>query len=127
MGIGVWGQQMWLSNGDFLDGVQAAIDVQNVPFAVLNLVSNNAGMRWDLAETRRVLGFHPKDGHASVASLEDIAEDNAARTPASFPANGWTSDFSRCAVEFRMNIPHFHIAAEGRQQAELNKVHAHRK
>ncbi len=80
MGIGVWGQQMWLSNSDFLDGVQAAIDVQGVPFAVLNLVSNNARMRWDLSETGRVLGFHPKDGHASIASPEDIAEDNAART-----------------------------------------------
>ncbi len=80
MGIGIWGQQMWLSNGDFLGGVQAAIDVPGVPFAVLNLVSNNAGMRWDLSETRRVLGFHPKDGHAPIASLEDIAEDNAART-----------------------------------------------
>lgn len=79
MGIGIWGQQMWLSNRDFLNGVQAAIDVADVPFAVLNLVSNNPGMRWDLSETKRVLGFFPKDGHVSVASAEDVAEDEAAR------------------------------------------------
>jgi uronate dehydrogenase len=79
MGIGIWGQQMWLSNRDFLDGVQAAIDVADVSFAVLNLVSNNPGMRWDLSETKRVLGFFPKDGHVAVASAEDIAEDEVAR------------------------------------------------
>jgi hypothetical protein len=26
-----------------------------------------------------VLGFFPKDGHVAVASLEDLAEDDAAR------------------------------------------------
>jgi len=79
MGIGLWGQQMWLSNRDFLEGVQAAIDVPDVPFALLNLVSNNPGMRWDLAQTRQVLGFSPRDGFTSIASPDDVAEDAAAR------------------------------------------------
>lgn len=79
MGIGLWGQQMWLSNGDFLDAVQAAIKVPEVKFALLNLVSNNPGMRWDLSETRRILGFSPKDGFSPVASPEDVAEDDGAR------------------------------------------------
>lgn len=79
MGIGLWGQQMWLSNRDFLDGVQAAIDVPDVPFAILNLVSNNPGMRWDLSQTRQILGFSPQDGFTSIASPEDVAEDAAAR------------------------------------------------
>jgi uronate dehydrogenase len=79
MGIGVWGQQMWLSNRDFVAGIQAAIVVPNVPFAILNLVSNNPGMRWDLKETQRVLGFFPQDGFASHASHEDVAEDEKAR------------------------------------------------
>jgi len=79
MGIGLWGQQMWLSNRDFVDAIQAAIDVRDVPFAILNLVSNNSGMRWDLTETRRVLGFFPKDGFACHAAPEDVAEDNMAR------------------------------------------------
>ena len=85
MGIGLWGQQMWLSNRDFLDGIQAAIDVPDVPFAVLNLVSNNPGMRWDLSHTRQVLGFSPQDGFTSIASPEDVAEDAAARLAALIP------------------------------------------
>lgn len=79
MGIGTWGQQMWLSNRDFLDGVQSAIDVSDVPFAVLNLVSNNPGMRWDLSQTRRILGFEPKDSFTAIASPAVVAEDAAAR------------------------------------------------
>jgi uronate dehydrogenase len=79
MGIGLWGQQMWLSNRDFVAGIQAAIVVPDVSFAILNLVSNNPGMRWDLTETRRVLGFSPKDGFASSLSPEDVAEDQMAR------------------------------------------------
>jgi len=79
MGIGLWGQQMWLSNRDFVDAVQAAIDVREVRFAILNLVSKNSGMRWDLTETQRVLGFVPQDGFACHAAPEDVAEDNAAR------------------------------------------------
>ena len=58
-----WWQRMWLSNRDLCQGVEKAIDAENVPFAVLNLMSNNAGMRWDLSETRRVLGYEPRDGH----------------------------------------------------------------
>ena len=79
MGIGMWGQQMWLSNRDFLDGVQAAIDVPDLPFAIVNLVSNNPGMRWDLSHTRQLLGFVPRDGHTAIASPAVVAEDAAAR------------------------------------------------
>jgi NAD+ dependent glucose-6-phosphate dehydrogenase len=79
MGIGLWGQQMWLSNRDFVEGIQAAIVVPDVSFAILNLVSNNPGMRWDLAETHRVLGFSPMDGFASHPAPEDVAEDHMAR------------------------------------------------
>jgi uronate dehydrogenase len=79
MGIGVWGQQMWLSNRDFVAGIQAALLVPDVPFAILNLVSNNPGMRWDLTETRRILGYSPQDGFASNPAPEDVAEDQTAR------------------------------------------------
>lgn len=79
MGLGLWGQQMWLSNRDFLDGVRAAIRARDVPFAVLNLVSNNPGMPWDMTQTRRVLGFQPQDGFTPELSAADIAEDEAAR------------------------------------------------
>jgi NAD+ dependent glucose-6-phosphate dehydrogenase len=78
MGLGLWGQQMWLSNRDFVTGVRAAILASEVPFAILNLVSNNPGMPWDLTHTRAVLGFMPQDGFAPDLSPEDRAEEELA-------------------------------------------------
>ena len=79
MGLGLWGQLMWLSNRDFIDGVRAAITAAAVPFAVVNLVSNNPGMRWDMSETQRVLGFVPQDGFTPELSAQDRAEEDMAR------------------------------------------------
>ena len=62
MAMGRWGQEMWLSDRDFLSGMKAAIDAKNVQFAVLNLMSDNPGMRWDISETRESIGYEPKDG-----------------------------------------------------------------
>ena len=74
MGIGLWGQQMWLSNRDFLEGVQAAIAVPDVPFAVVNLVLKmrhgsgklsrafgNSGS--EVAFNAAAVGGNPTDGH----------------------------------------------------------------
>jgi len=62
MAMGRWGQEMWLSDRDFVGGMIAAIEAEDVPFAVLNLMSDNPGMRWDLSETSRTIGYTPKDG-----------------------------------------------------------------
>lgn len=62
MAMGRWGQEMWLSDRDFLNGMKAAITAPDVDFAVLNLMSDNPGMRWDINETRRVIGYEPQDG-----------------------------------------------------------------
>lgn len=79
MGLGLWGQQMWLSNRDFIDGVRAALLAPEISFAIVNLVSRNPGMRWDLTHTQRVLGFMPQDGFTPELSPEDMAEDEIAR------------------------------------------------
>jgi NAD+ dependent glucose-6-phosphate dehydrogenase len=79
MGLGLWGQQMWLSNRDFIAGVRAAITAAAVPFAVVNLVSNNPGMPWDMSGTQRVLGFVPQDGFTPELSAQDRAEEDMAR------------------------------------------------
>lgn len=79
MVIGLWGQQMWLSNGDMKRAVEGAIEVENVSFAVVNLVSNNAGMRWDLEHTRKTIGYVPRDAHTPVMTPEREAEDAEAR------------------------------------------------
>lgn len=79
MGIGRWGQEMWLSNRDMVQAVICAIEVQNLPFAILNLVSNNAGMRWDMKRTHEAIGFVPNDGHLPTLSPGDLADDAEAR------------------------------------------------
>lgn len=62
MAMGKWGQEMWLSDHDFLHGFLAAITAKDVDFAAVNLMSNNPGMRWDVAETTAAIGYQPKDG-----------------------------------------------------------------
>ncbi|WP_425080918.1 NAD-dependent epimerase/dehydratase family protein [Ruegeria arenilitoris] len=62
MAMGRWGQEMWLSDRDFLSGMRAAIDAKDISFAALNLMSDNPGMRWDITETRQAIGYSPKDG-----------------------------------------------------------------
>lgn len=62
MAMGRWGQLMWLSNRDYLAGMTAAATAPASGFHVVNLMSNNPGMRWSLEAGRDVLGFMPQDG-----------------------------------------------------------------
>lgn len=58
-----WGQGMWLSNRDMAQGFEkAVIAPADLHFAVLNLMSANPGMRWDIEATRRAIGYVPQDG-----------------------------------------------------------------
>ncbi len=69
MAMGRWGQLMWLSDRDFCEGMTAAATAPASGFAVVNMVSDNPGMRWSLDEMRGVLGFSPKDGAAARLPL----------------------------------------------------------
>lgn len=62
MAMGRWGQEMWLSDRDYLAGMFAAVTAKDVGFAALNLTSNNPGMRWDLEEAAQLINYHPQDG-----------------------------------------------------------------
>ncbi len=66
MAMGRWGQEMWLSDRDFLNGMLAAITARNVSFAALNLMSDNPGMRWNITETRETIGYEPRDGEPAT-------------------------------------------------------------
>jgi uronate dehydrogenase len=57
-----WFRQMWLSNRDYCRLMERCI-VAEVPerFVVVNGVSANTGMRWDIETTRRLLGYEPLD------------------------------------------------------------------
>ena len=71
MGWGAWGQQMWLSDRDLCQAYERAVLAgPEVTFAVLNLMSANPGMRWDIETTRRTIGYAPQDGAPAVVTPE---------------------------------------------------------
>ena len=79
MARGAWGQEMWLSDRDLCHAMYCAIQAEGVSHAVLNLTSDNPGMRWDIEETRRVIGYRPRDGHTAVVSDERRVLDSLAQ------------------------------------------------
>jgi len=79
MGWESWGQLMWLSDSDLRNGFERAVLAEGIGFEVLNLMSDNPGMRWDIEKTRRVIGYAPRDGAAPVLDDELRADEEAAR------------------------------------------------
>ncbi len=66
---GEWYPQMWLSNRDFCQIIEKCIETpDSVRFAVLNAMSTNNGMAWDIEQTRSVIGYQPLDGQGSDGS-----------------------------------------------------------
>jgi nucleoside-diphosphate-sugar epimerase len=65
---GPWFKLMWLSNRDFCQLMDRSIEAE-LPerFTVVNGMSANAGMRWDIEHTRKLLGYEPQDGITSAA------------------------------------------------------------
>jgi NAD+ dependent glucose-6-phosphate dehydrogenase len=76
---GVWGQQMWLSDRDLCHGVERAVLAERMSFAVLNLMSDNPGMRWDIEQTRQVIGYSPRDGHVAILTPAIAEREQLAR------------------------------------------------
>jgi NAD+ dependent glucose-6-phosphate dehydrogenase len=58
-----WARQMWLSNGDLIRLFDCAVEaeIEDRSFVVVNGMSLNHGMRWDLSEAAELLGYLPKD------------------------------------------------------------------
>ena len=69
---------MWLSNWDWCQAMERAVVAEGVGFAVLNLMSDNPGMRWDIGETRRVIGYAPQDGWAGEMTAALVEQDRVA-------------------------------------------------
>ena len=59
---GDWFRLMWLSDRDYCQLMELCITA-HLPsnFEVFNGMSANTGMRWDLSETKRLLGYQPWD------------------------------------------------------------------
>jgi uronate dehydrogenase len=59
---GPWFRMMWLSNRDYGQLMERCIQADaSLRFAVVNGMSANTGMRWDIEHTRRVVGYQPQD------------------------------------------------------------------
>lgn len=59
---GPWFRLMWLSNRDYCNLMECCIEADPaLRFAVVNGMSANTGMRWDVEHTRRVVGYVPQD------------------------------------------------------------------
>jgi uronate dehydrogenase len=57
-----WFRLMWLSNRDYCQLMERCLSADpSLRFAVLNGMSANTGMRWDLEATRRLVGYEPLD------------------------------------------------------------------
>jgi hypothetical protein len=77
--FGTWGQLMWVSDRDICHAMERAVLAEGVGFAVLNLMSDNPGMRWDIDTTRKVIGYAPQDGAAAVVTDDIRRQEDAAR------------------------------------------------
>jgi nucleoside-diphosphate-sugar epimerase len=63
-----WDQLKWLSDRDLCHAMERAVLQENIDFAVLNMVSANPGMRWDIEEATRKIAYKPKDGAAAIVT-----------------------------------------------------------
>jgi uronate dehydrogenase len=57
-----WFRLMWLSNRDYCQLMEKCVTAdESLRFAVVNGMSANTGMRWDIEHTRRTVGYEPQD------------------------------------------------------------------
>jgi uronate dehydrogenase len=63
-----WFRLMWLSDRDYCQLMECCIRAEVPPgFHVINGMSANTGMRWDLTPARTLVGFSPQDDIARVS------------------------------------------------------------
>jgi NAD+ dependent glucose-6-phosphate dehydrogenase len=79
MAFGRWGQEMWLGNRDWEQAVVKSVTSAFSGSAVLNIVSHNDGMRWDLEEARRTIGYVPEERHRPRMTAVSLTKDWGAR------------------------------------------------
>lgn len=79
MAFGRWGQQMWLGNDDWAQAAVRSVTADFTGFALINVVSQNKGMRWDLGEAREVIGYVPTQQHTPVQGALGQLKDFGAR------------------------------------------------
>ena len=58
-----WARKMWLSNADLIRLFDCAVEaeIEDRSFVIVNGMSRNHGMRWDLSDAAELLGYLPED------------------------------------------------------------------
>lgn len=79
MAFGIWGQQMWLGNKDWAQSVIKSVNSAYPGSAILNIMSNNKGMRWDMDLAANTIGYVPEEKHVPILSLKGRLKDFGAR------------------------------------------------
>jgi nucleoside-diphosphate-sugar epimerase len=64
-----WARLMWLSNADLIRLFDCAVEaeIEDRSFVLVNGMSRNHGMRWDLSDAAELLGFLPEDDAYAVS------------------------------------------------------------
>jgi NAD+ dependent glucose-6-phosphate dehydrogenase len=86
MGWSGWGQAMWLSDRDLCQAMERGVPTEGIGFAVLNLMSDNPGMRWDIETTMRTIGYAPRDGTTPVLTDAIVRDERSANDMRCFAA-----------------------------------------
>jgi hypothetical protein len=78
---GEWFRLMWLSDRDYLHLMDRCLTA-DLPtrFVVVNGMSNNIGMPWDLEPGRRILGYDPQDDVTRATTPWPPSSQRARRT-----------------------------------------------
>ena len=75
-GYDPWLSLMWLSDRDYCQLMHKCIEApDSLRFAIINGMSNNERMRWDIDTARDLIGFVPEDG-LTDADNEKYAKNN---------------------------------------------------
>jgi nucleoside-diphosphate-sugar epimerase len=63
-----WARKMWLSNADLVQLFDCAVEaeIEDRSFVLVNGMSRNHGMRWDLSQAAELLGYLPEDDAFAV-------------------------------------------------------------
>jgi nucleoside-diphosphate-sugar epimerase len=79
---GSWYRLMWLSNRDFCQLMERCIlAASTIRFAVVNGMSANPGMRWDIETTRRLVGYVPEDHGVAICPDHAPTGERPERSP----------------------------------------------
>ena len=69
MEMGRWGQLMWLSDRDYIHGMEQSLFADVSGHVVVNLMSNNEGMKWCLESSFQSIGYEPQDSTSAQLPL----------------------------------------------------------